>query len=251
MARGRFISSSIITDRQINDLSNDTCRLAYTWAITLADREGRVTGEPDLLLAQLFPRRISEIKPSTIEGYIREWVDAGFVTWYEGSDGDRVLQFVNFEKHQVGLRKEREQASAFDAPDDCRIIDGHTPEQIPVKLIKDNLNNNNKVSQGNLAGPQQAPGLSPGKPKRKTPEQNAFNQLCLKWELDGIDGRPVLDRLQRCQPRAEGDTLVLLPATADDAGWLEYHAKANLQRQMPGIDGFTSIRIQQIQEVEA
>lgn len=139
MARGRFISNNIIMDRQIHELSNDTCRLAYTWLITLADREGRVVGEPDLLAAQLFPRR-REITPKMIEDFILEWIDAGFVIWYFGSDGDRVLQLVNFEKHQVGLRKGREAESVYDDPDDCRIIAGVIPEQSPVKLIKDNNN---------------------------------------------------------------------------------------------------------------
>ena len=251
MARGRFISSSIITDRQIHELSSDTCRLAYTWLITLADREGRVIGEPDLLLAQLFPRRLGDIKPETIEGYIREWVRAGFVIWYVGGDGDKVLQLVNFEKHQVGLRKEREQESAFDDPDDCRTFDGETPDQIPVKLIKDNLNNKNKRSQGNRAGSSQLSGSSSKKPKFKTPADKAFDHLCLKWELEGVDGRPVADRLHGCKYKADGNTLVLLPATADDAGWLEHHAKTNLQRQMPGIEGFDTIRIEQKQEVDA
>ena len=148
MARGRFISNTVITDRQIHELSNDTCRLAYTWLITLADREGRVIGEPDLLLAQLFPRRLNEITPVIIERFINEWVNAGFVIWYEGKDGDRVLQLVNFEKHQVGLRKDRETESEYDMPDDCRIIAGTLPEQCPVNVnVKsndnDNDNNNN------------------------------------------------------------------------------------------------------------
>lgn len=142
MARGRFISNAIITDRQVHDLSSDTCRLAYTWLITLADREGRVIGEPDLLLAQLFPRRLNEITPDDIERFINEWVLAGFVVWYEGKDGDRVLQLVNFEKHQVGLRKERESSSDFDTPEDCRIIDGELPAKIPVNV---NVNSNDKL----------------------------------------------------------------------------------------------------------
>jgi len=140
-------------DRQVHELSSDTCRLAYTWLITLADREGRVIGEPDLLLAQLFPRR-RDITPEMIEGFINEWIDAGFVIWYEGKDKDRVLQLVNFEKHQVGLRKEREQDSAFESPDDCRIIAGVSPEQIPFKLNNkfndnDNDNDNDKLSAQN------------------------------------------------------------------------------------------------------
>ena len=146
MARGRFISNAIITDRQVHELSSDTCRLAYTWLITLADREGRVVGEPDLLLAQLFPRRLGKITPDDVEGFINEWVNAGFMIWYEGNDGDKVLQLVNFEKHQSGLRKEREAESVYADPQDCRIISGVSPEQIPVKL-NSNVNENDKVKE--------------------------------------------------------------------------------------------------------
>jgi len=45
MARGRFISNDVINDKEINDLSSDTCRLAYVFLITIADREGRVAGD--------------------------------------------------------------------------------------------------------------------------------------------------------------------------------------------------------------
>jgi hypothetical protein len=152
MARGRFISNAIITDRQIHDLSSDTCRLAYTWLITLADREGRVTGEPDMLLAQLFPRRLNEITPDDIEGFINEWVNAGFVIWYEGSDGDKVLQLVNFEKHQVGMRKMREPTSSFRDPENCRIIAGSVPEHIPLNRIEENVNvNGNSGENSDIA----------------------------------------------------------------------------------------------------
>lgn len=140
MARGRFISKAIIRDRSINELSDDTSRLAFTWLITLADCEGRTVGEPDLLKAALFPRR-SDITPELIEGYTAEWLKAGFILWYYGDDGDRYIQFINFEKHQVGLRKNREAESEIQAPDNCRTVDGLTPEEIGlrlrVKLIKD------------------------------------------------------------------------------------------------------------------
>jgi hypothetical protein len=145
VARGRFISNQIITDRQVHELSNDTCRLAYTWLITLADREGRVIGEPDMLAAQLFPRR-REITPKMIEDFIIEWIEADFVIWYIGEDGDRVLQLVNFEKHQVGLRKEREAESIFCNPDESRIIAGVMPEKVPVNINDNNNSNDNGES---------------------------------------------------------------------------------------------------------
>ena len=186
MARGRFISNSVITDRQIHDLSSDTCRLAYTWAITLADREGRVVGEPDLLLAQLFPRRIGEMSPDAIEGFIREWVAAGFVIWYVGSDGDRVLQFVNFEKHQIGLRKERETASDFDAPDDCRIIAGVEPDQNPVNVnvnVKNNENVKLKPARSDFSAFQKVWEQESGHMVTGFTE---FTKMCQRFEKEGV-----------------------------------------------------------------
>jgi len=146
MARGRFISNDIIIDRQVHELSSDTCRLAYTWMITFADAEGRVTGEPDLLLSALFPRR-RDISPEDIQSYIDEWVAAGFIFVYEGGDGDRVIQLLNFEKHQRGLRKDREPASRFDNPADCRMIAGSIPDDCTVKLIEVNINDNNNDNE--------------------------------------------------------------------------------------------------------
>jgi len=136
MARGRFISKAITTDRAVNNLSSDTCRLAFTWLITIADCEGRAVGEPELLKAALFPRR-SDITPEQIEVFISEWMAAKFIIWYYGEDGDRYIQFVNFEKHQSGLRKDREASSEIEAPDNCRTIDGLTPEEIGLRLSKD------------------------------------------------------------------------------------------------------------------
>lgn len=135
MARGRFVSGKIIVDRKVHDLSSDTCRLAYTWMIPLADREGRVTGEPEMLLSQIFPRR-RDVSADNMQGFIDEWVQAGFIYVYIGKDGDKVIQLINFEKHQTGLRKDREPESIFDNPEDCRIIAGRLPEKCQVKLSK-------------------------------------------------------------------------------------------------------------------
>ena len=127
MARGRFISRSITTDRAVSALSSDTCRLAFTWLITLADVEGRTTGEPELLLAELFPRR-REMEATVMAGFIEEWVRAGFVVWYADEEGERYLQLNHFARHQAGLRKSREGQSAFPAPQECHLLGGAMPE---------------------------------------------------------------------------------------------------------------------------
>ncbi len=129
MARGRFISKTITTDREINALSSDTSRLAFTWLLTFADCEGRVTGEPDLLLASLFPRR-QDITTPLLTAFIHEWASAGFIVWYLASDGDRYIQFLNFSKHQIGLRKDREGATPIPAPTHASILAGTLPAQL-------------------------------------------------------------------------------------------------------------------------
>ena len=116
MARGRFISNAIMSDKKINQLSDDTSRLAFTWLITTADSEGRTHGDPAMVRSLLFPRRV-DISVEQMEAYITEWYALGLVSWYR-ANGDLWLVFPNFEKYQVGLRKEREPESQIPPQDD-------------------------------------------------------------------------------------------------------------------------------------
>jgi hypothetical protein len=162
MARGRFISNDVINDKEINDLSSDTCRLAYVFLITIADREGRVAGDPAYLKSLLFPRRY-DVTPDMVQDFILEWIDAGFVIWYECSNGEKALRLVNFEKHQTGLRKEREALSKFDDPEHCTILAGEietNDEPVKEKInTKNNSNDNIKLNSKSGVGD----GVSPDK----------------------------------------------------------------------------------------
>ena len=136
MARGRFISNDVIADKEIHNLSSDTSRLAYIFLITLADCEGRVVGDPVYLASLLFPRR-REVTPEMITGFIIEWIKAGFIIWYFNEDGEKAIQLVNWEKHQKGLRKDREAPSEFDDPESCELVKFD-------ETVKDNEKNKNK-----------------------------------------------------------------------------------------------------------
>lgn len=126
MARGRFVSSEITKDKRINDLSDDTSRLAFTWLITFADSEGRTFGDPALVRSILFPRR-SDISIEQMETYIREWAELGLVQWYKAAN-DLWIFFPAFDKHQVGLRKDREAPSTYPPPPtDSSVL---TPDQL-------------------------------------------------------------------------------------------------------------------------
>ena len=134
MARGRFISTDITKDKRVSDLADDTSRLAFTWAITLADAEGRVYGDPALLRSLLFPR-CDKITIAQMEDYIREWHDCGLIYWYE-AEGDRYIWFPAFDKNQVGLRKDREAPSSIPPPPEEALALYREPQEIPKRKAK-------------------------------------------------------------------------------------------------------------------
>jgi hypothetical protein len=128
MARGRMINNAIVEDKRVNDLSDDTSRLAFTWLITFADYNGRVCGDPALLRSKLFPRR-DDVTVGRMTAYIIEWAESGMVVWYEAK-GDKWIEFPAFDKNQPNLRKDREPESDIPSPADGRILAGTTPDEI-------------------------------------------------------------------------------------------------------------------------
>ena len=137
MAKGRMINNKITGDKRINDLSDDTNRLAFTWLVTFADIEGRTYGDPAMVRSLLFPRR-DDVTIERMTKYLQEWHEQGLVIWYE-ADGDKWIQFSGFKKNQY-LRPDREPASEIpepttgSLPDNCRSNDDTLTDEIPVKL---------------------------------------------------------------------------------------------------------------------
>ena len=150
MAKGRFISKEISLDKRVNELSDGFSMVGFTWLITHADREGRTYGDPAIVKSLIFPRR-PDITIEMVAGYIQEWANAGLIILYE-SGGDAYIEFPNFEKHQIGLRKERE------SPSSIPINSGVNPStdgknRVNVKLSKVNI----KVNVNNSAKPPRKP----------------------------------------------------------------------------------------------
>lgn len=151
MAKGRFISKEICFDKKVNELSCFESMLAFTWLIPHLDKEGLTYGDPAIVRSMIFPRR-SDISVDQIEGFIQEWSKCGLIYLYE-QKGDRYICFPSFDKHQVGLNKDREATSSIPLPDDYMSNAGINQEEITVKLIKDKLikselkvNDNNNTS---------------------------------------------------------------------------------------------------------
>lgn len=165
-----MINIAICKDKRVNQLSNDTSRLAFTWLIAHADCEGRTYGDPAVVRSLVFPRR-EDVTISEMEGYIREWSNLGLVVWYEVDD-DFYIWFPAFEKNQIGLRKDREASSRIPEPPQqvtelLRSNSGITPEQLPV--------NGMEVKGMECNAPSGAPA-----PKKKTkPKDERLNHPAL------------------------------------------------------------------------
>lgn len=141
MAYGRMIVNAITKDKRINQLSDDTSRLAFTWLITFADREGRTYGDPAIVRSMLFPRR-DDVSIEQMAAYIREWHKLRLIIWYEVDD-DWFIFFPAFDKNQPGIRKEREAASIMPPPPEStsevtpelvQSNSGNDPEECRIKL---------------------------------------------------------------------------------------------------------------------
>jgi len=113
MARGRFVSKDVCIDKKVNDLKDPWAMLGFTWLITHADVDGRTYGDPELVKSLIFPRQ-REITDEDVERFIRQWQDAKMIEWYE-VEGEKFIQFLNFEKHQVGIRRDKEPVSNIPA----------------------------------------------------------------------------------------------------------------------------------------
>jgi len=132
MARGRIIVSDITKDKRVNDLSDDTSRLAFTWLVTFADSAGRTHGDPAVVRSMLFPRR-EDVTIAQMARYIGEWAACGLVVWYE-CDGDQWIAFPSFAKHQVGFDKRHEPKSTI--PDPPQTMPDSEPDGVRTLYVQ-------------------------------------------------------------------------------------------------------------------
>ena len=181
MARGRMISKSITKSKQVHALEDDTSRLAFTWAIALLDTNGVMHADPAIMRSEIFPRRDDVTNVDMLR--MRDtWAEHGLVTVFE-AEGDEWLHFPGFEKHQTGIRKDREAPSGNaepPMPEDVRKVSGSPPESVRPKLREVNL----REEEGERAGareeqePDQPPPLQttnlPAIPKKSVTLYHRF-----------------------------------------------------------------------------
>ncbi len=95
-----MLSKDISLDEKVDALSDDTCRLLFTWLIPHLDREGRMYGDPKIFKSIVAPRRNYSLKK--VEKSLTEMEQLGIIRRYSINE-NTYLWAPNFEKHQVGL----------------------------------------------------------------------------------------------------------------------------------------------------
>ena len=132
MPRGRFLSKSISLDEKVNALSDDTARLLFTWLIAHLDCEGRLHGDAMTVKSIVFPRR--KISERRIDKYLNEISKLGLLFRY-AVNGNTYLMAPQFEKHQMGLVKNKEAQSQIPpfTPDLLQSKAKLTPPQVQAK----------------------------------------------------------------------------------------------------------------------
>ena len=150
MARGRMISKAISLDEKVNALSDDTARLLFTWLVPHLDCEGRIHGDAITVKSIVFPRR--DISAAKVEKYLQELEKNELVFRYS-VNGNQYLLMKNFEKHQTGLRKDKEIQSQIPpfTPDLGRNEVGKGLTQVKVKVkVKDKVKEETKQEESSV-----------------------------------------------------------------------------------------------------
>jgi hypothetical protein len=151
MPEGRFVSKSISHSEQLAEVSFEADFL-FGRCLPHLDREGRLTGNPDLVKSTACPLR-KEITTEKVPQLLAELARAELVVWYETA-GKKVLHFPGFRNHQKGMKLDREADSrlpAFDpersrnlgvgghsgvGPDQLRSSSGPTADKLPASEVE-------------------------------------------------------------------------------------------------------------------
>jgi hypothetical protein len=102
MAEKRMISKVISISEKVNMLPDIFDMLLFTWIIPHTDDFGRLAGSPAKVKALVVPMLDKSLRE--VDESIQRLHDQGLILCYE-VDGEKVIQIINFEKHQQGLHK--------------------------------------------------------------------------------------------------------------------------------------------------
>ncbi|MGH9764726.1 MAG: hypothetical protein ACREDR_26250 [Blastocatellia bacterium] len=121
MARGRLISGSLGSSRRFRKLTQldsklgEFCQALFPLIVASSDDFGRLEGDAETIQLKVFPA--SPRKERDFGRALQLMAEAGLIQLYDVA-GDRFLQIIKFEQHQVNLHK-RTRSRFPPPPGDC------------------------------------------------------------------------------------------------------------------------------------
>jgi hypothetical protein len=114
-----MLNRTISVDAEVAELTNELGGLAgllYTWTIAHLDRDGRITGNPDVLRAQVAPM-LSGITPELVRSVLATADRLELIKVYT-AEGKTWVVYPKFKRNQQGMRYDREATSTIPPPTD-------------------------------------------------------------------------------------------------------------------------------------
>ena len=182
MAKGRMLLKTISTSQKLANLPSDSARLLWTWLLPHLDREGRFCAVPRVVLGHAVPR-LKNHTEKTISIHLQQIADAGLIILYE-VNGDRYLQYNQFDEHQSGFHKDREAPSTCPPPPaKVRSKSGVSPAKVPLKLKESNIRESKVVEAWNSANIRN---LKDGESKVREKTESKIEAVLKEYPLEVI-----------------------------------------------------------------
>lgn len=112
MAEKRMLSKVISVSEKVNTLPEIFDMLLFTWMIPHADDYGRLPGSPAKIKALVVP--MLETSLIGVKHSLERLADKKLILWYEAG-GEKIIQIIDNEKHQQGLKGKKAKYSAPDS----------------------------------------------------------------------------------------------------------------------------------------
>lgn len=106
----RILRDGILESKRVDKLS-ERAELFYRRLMSVVDDFGRFYGDPELLRARLYPRRLDKISNEDISKYVMECTKAQLVKLHDTPRG-AVIEMLDF-RQQVRAKR-----SKFELPED-------------------------------------------------------------------------------------------------------------------------------------
>ena len=129
----RMVYGQLAENKDFAKMS-DKAQILYIFMIVLADDEGRLKGDSELLRAKVFPYK-PELTVDDMKRFTQEIVKAGLIVWYKDDKNNYYISHPNWEKYQI-LRADRTKQSSIPLPTDNQVSTKRPRKEVSKLSIK-------------------------------------------------------------------------------------------------------------------